>query len=472
MASIPRVPGFILTEKLGSGSYATVYKAFRKGNGTLRQVVAVKCVEKASLSKSAIENLLTEIALLKRLKHDHIVEMKDFMWDERYIFIVMEYCGGGDLSHWIKSRKSLPEKHVKRFLQQLAKALQFLRSENICHMDLKPQNILLSSPVNPVLKLADFGFAQYLNTHDDATSLRGSPLYMAPEILLRHKYDARVDLWSVGVILYECLFGQAPYSSKTFSELAEKIKDPRPIEIPYGVRISSKCRDLLHRLLERDPDKRITFDDFFKHEFLDLNHMASPDCYSKAVDLFTKAVKSDEKGEYTIALKFYCEALQYLVPAIQYETDQTKKDGMRQKATEYMSRAEQLKQLLKPSSSQLQDKVNLSPYDELVKMSSDNPHLLAALKVAHAAEDLEIQERLEDAIEKYRLALGAVLPIMSAEPKCRKKDLMLTEVQRWMERAEAIQLYLTTKNALPEESSSPDPIDAPGNSSLRPCVIQ
>lgn len=81
------------------------------------------------------------------------------------------------------------------------------------------------------MHIIDFGFAQYLSADDQNTSMRGSPLYMAPEILLKKKYDARVDLWSVGVIMYECLFGRAPYSSSNFRELAEKIKSQLPIQV-------------------------------------------------------------------------------------------------------------------------------------------------------------------------------------------------------------------------------------------------
>jgi serine/threonine-protein kinase ULK/ATG1 len=81
--------------------------------------------------------------------------------------------------------------------------------------------------------IIDFGFAQYLAADDQQSSLRGSPLYMAPEILLKQKYDARVDLWSVGVIMYECLFGRAPYSSNNFKELAEKIKSQKTIQVVF-----------------------------------------------------------------------------------------------------------------------------------------------------------------------------------------------------------------------------------------------
>lgn len=119
-------------------------------------------------------------------------------------------------------------------------------------MDLKPQNLLLTSKTCPVLKLTginlllfnlqsiplivhvanlDFGLAQSMSNHAKETSLRGSPLYMAPEILLKKSYDASVDLWSVGVILYECLFGKAPYSSKNLAELVDKIKNAAPIVV-------------------------------------------------------------------------------------------------------------------------------------------------------------------------------------------------------------------------------------------------
>ena len=97
--------------------------------------------------------------------------------------------------------------------------VRYLRSQRVAHMDLKPSNILLSSPRRPVLKLADFGFAQHFSDEETATKVKGSPLYMAPEMLLRRKYDAKVDIWSVGIILYEALFGKAPYKSDTIEEV-------------------------------------------------------------------------------------------------------------------------------------------------------------------------------------------------------------------------------------------------------------
>uniref|UniRef100_A0A8D0PD57 non-specific serine/threonine protein kinase n=1 Tax=Sus scrofa TaxID=9823 RepID=A0A8D0PD57_PIG len=142
----PRLEGFILTERLGSGTYATVYKAYAKKD--TREVVAIKCVAKKSLNKASVENLLTEIEILKGIRHPHIVQLKDFQvwtcggatpkegwrkdplskpplclssqWDSDNIYLIMEFCAGGDLSRFIHTRRILPEKVARVFMQQLA----------------------------------------------------------------------------------------------------------------------------------------------------------------------------------------------------------------------------------------------------------------------------------------------------------------------------------------------------------------
>ena len=121
---------------------------------------------------------------------------------------------------------------VQRLAQQLAVALRYLRDHGVSHLDLKPSNLLLSGTQPPLLKVADFGFAQHLTENATERGLRGSPLYMAPEILLKDHFDAKADIWSVGVILYEALFGKAPFSSDTLEQLVMKIKEDVPVSIP------------------------------------------------------------------------------------------------------------------------------------------------------------------------------------------------------------------------------------------------
>uniref|UniRef100_A0A8D0H5P2 Serine/threonine-protein kinase ULK3 n=1 Tax=Sphenodon punctatus TaxID=8508 RepID=A0A8D0H5P2_SPHPU len=378
----PRLDEFILTERLGSGTYATVYKAYRKKNA--REVVAIKCVSKKSLNKVSVENLLTEIEILKSVRHPHIVELKDFQWDGDNIYLIMEYCAGGDLSRFIRTRRILPEKVARIFLQQLACALKFLHDRNISHLDLKPQNILLSSLEKPYLKLADFGFAQHMSPWDEKHVLRGSPLYMAPEMVCNRQYDARVDLWSVGVIFYEALFGRPPFASKSFTELEEKIRSNRAIELPSRPRLSWECRDLLQRLLERDPEKRISFEEFFTHPFVDMEHMPGAESLAKATALVVEAVKKDQQGDSSAALSLYCKALEYFVPALRYETDARRKEAIKSKVNQYVSRAEELKVLIASNNKTLLQQGNPAR-DILKEMSKDKPRLYAALEVASAA---------------------------------------------------------------------------------------
>ncbi|CAL1261944.1 unnamed protein product [Larinioides sclopetarius] len=459
MALMPSLPGFIFTEKLGKGSYATVYKAYRTGD--TREVVAIKCVLKSTMTKSSVENIITEISILKKVKHPNIVELKDFQWDNTFIFLILEYCSGGDLSHFIRSRKRLPESVAHRFLQQLAKALQVLRTHGIAHMDLKPQNILLSNRTNPVLKLGDFGLAQYLHSDDEATSFRGSPLYMAPEILLKHHYDARVDLWSVGIIMYECLFGQAPFSSQTFAELAEKIKSNKEIEIPYGAQVSEKCRELILSLLRRDPNERITFEDFFNHPYVDSEHMPTPETYTKGVDLVQNAVQADADGNFEKAIQLYSQALEYLVPHIPNQSDQIKRRELRKKLLEYVSRAEELKKLSK--SSQSNSKTDITPRSDaptIEELIASKPQLEKAFYLAQQAESLVTDGCYDDASYLYQKSLEIMVPAVSEELPGSRKDLLYAEVNKWMQKAEDLKAFqsilkqeknLSRMNSVPEK---------------------
>ncbi|XP_038298895.1 serine/threonine-protein kinase ULK3 isoform X2 [Canis lupus familiaris] len=336
----PRLDGFILTERLGSGTYATVYKAYAKDT---REVVAIKCVAKKSLNKASVENLLTEIEILKGIRHPHIVQLRDFQLPSACRAVGQR----PHLPHHGVLRRGRPvplHPHPQASareggsrLHAAVGALQFLHEQNISHLDLKPQNILLSSLEKPHLKLADFGFAQHMSPWDEKHVLRGSPLYMAPEMVCQRQYDARVDLWSVGVILYEALFGQPPFASRSFTELEEKIRSNRVIELPLRPPLSRDCRDLLQRLLERDPNRRISFQDFFAHPWVDLEHMPSGESLARATALVVQAVKKDQDGDAAAALSLYCKALDFFVPALHYEVDAQRKEAIKAKVGEGVS---------------------------------------------------------------------------------------------------------------------------------------
>lgn len=219
------VGGYALQQRLGSGSFATVYKGIKvpgsspdNDDGLQPDEVAIKAIERNShkLTKKVLANLEIEIAILRTYRHPNIVCMSNVIKTQGHVYLILEYCGGGDVQRLIRTRKvgRLSERLTRRLMRDLAAGLRFLWGQELIHRDIKPQNLLLTGalPLDEIndpdctpeeeearrqidfpsplfsLKIADFGFARHLQTASLAETLCGSPLYMAPEILQHHRY--------------------------------------------------------------------------------------------------------------------------------------------------------------------------------------------------------------------------------------------------------------------------------------------
>eukprot|EP00163_Fabomonas_tropica_P009380 TRINITY_DN1918_c0_g1_i3.p1 TRINITY_DN1918_c0_g1~~TRINITY_DN1918_c0_g1_i3.p1 ORF type:complete len:654 (-),score=71.25 TRINITY_DN1918_c0_g1_i3:12-1973(-) len=256
-----------IVERIGVGSFAQVYKGVHMPTGRL---VAIKGLDRGKMSKKLLENLDSEISIMKSLTHDNIVKLYEVLKTKQNIYLVLEYCNGGDLSKLLKKHGKLREKVAKSFVQQLARGLQYCRARNLIHRDLKPQNLLLTQSRDgglPTLKIADFGFARYIGPQSMAETLCGSPLYMAPEILSFQKYDAKADLWSVGAILYEMVCGRPPFNGENHVQLLKEINSTS-LHWPSNANLSATTMDLIAHLLRKNPIERISFEEFFMHPFL------------------------------------------------------------------------------------------------------------------------------------------------------------------------------------------------------------
>ncbi|OQV11426.1 Serine/threonine-protein kinase ULK3 [Hypsibius exemplaris] len=364
------------------------------------------------------------------------------------------------------------------------KALQFLRSKHIAHMDLKPKNILLSSSREPFLKIADFGFAQYLKSNDGASDLRGSPLYMAPEMFLSKVYDARVDLWSVGVILYECLFGRAPYSSRTIEELITKITDGSQIVYPTDVKISEPCRDLLQRLLKKDPNQRISFEQFFDHPWLDFEHFPSDEHHQLAMNLCKTAAELDKSKDYEAAVKKYLAGLEYLVPLLTYEQNDAKKRSLKEKVQSYMARTEELKRIIKKDkqaasvavacSSNDIEYIDESSTDYLKRVFADQPAIVAALQSGCTAEYMESEAHFRLAVEYYEVAIERLIRFTKGMPPGEKKTKLQRQISDWLANAEAVntKLKLFERDPAVQPLTPSPPIAAEGSSPGEASIFQ
>ncbi|KAL0033084.1 hypothetical protein WJX79_002163 [Trebouxia sp. C0005] len=266
-SNLRSVASWVLQQKAGSGSFAIVWKAMHKETG---KVVAIKEISTDRLNKKLKQSLESEVSILKQIRHKNIVHLEDVVEESSYLYLVMEYCAGGDLAGYIRRCKRVPEVTACAVMRQLGAGLKELWSRQMVHRDLKPQNLLLSDNTpQAVLKIADFGFARHLQQQELANTLCGSPLYMAPEILKSQQYDAKADLWSVGTILYELVVGRPPYNGSNHIVLLQNIeRNEARIPATIAKHLSPACIELIYSLLERNPVQRISFEEFFNHPFL------------------------------------------------------------------------------------------------------------------------------------------------------------------------------------------------------------
>ena len=293
----------IRKQPIGKGSFSTVYLGTDKQN----KLVAIKQISLSKIKSSYMDKFLRELDISMKLDHPNIVKCYEVFKTENHWYIVNEYCDCGTLqdlsSDLSKHSHQQREYIVRKLLNELKEALKYLISNNIIHRDLKPSNILIKkiSVNNYSVKLADFGFARYFSNeisdegHDDMVStICGSPIYMAPELLIDLKYNMKADLWSFGVIMYELLYGVNPYFfPKNIPELRKLMVEK---EITYPDIFSRDCIDLLKSLLVIDPMKRLNWKNFFQHQWftnLKSSIRINPDT---SIDNISKSCKIKDIG--------------------------------------------------------------------------------------------------------------------------------------------------------------------------------
>ena len=272
-----------LIKKIGEGSYGVVYKAEDISNKN--SLVAIKQISKMRINSNSylIEALKKELYIMRLLSDENSVNLiEDFETEEKYN-LVMELCDS-DLDIELKKRKSETKKgfnelEVQTIMNQFNKIFKKMQIEHVIHRDLKLKNIMIKKDKNIdiigfLVKLSDFGFSKVMNEGDITDTNLGSPATKAPEIMKGNEYNAKADLWSIGVIIYQLFFDSLPFPAKTARELKEAIFRASGVRLPKGCEDSMTqiCFDLIDKLLQKDPIKRIDFDNYFKHKFFSEEH--------------------------------------------------------------------------------------------------------------------------------------------------------------------------------------------------------
>uniref|UniRef100_A0A7N0UNZ4 Protein kinase domain-containing protein n=2 Tax=Kalanchoe fedtschenkoi TaxID=63787 RepID=A0A7N0UNZ4_KALFE len=249
-------------EAIGRGKHSTVYKGRKKKT---IEYFAIKSVDKSQKSK-----VLQEVRILHALDHPNVLHFYSWYETSAHLWLVLEYCVGGDLMTLLRQDNQLPEESIHTLAYDLVKALQFLHSKGIIYCDLKPSNILLDE--NGHTKLCDFGLARKLVDISKTPSStlpqakRGTPCYMAPELFEDggvHSYAS--DFWALGCVLFECYTGRPPFVGKEFTQLVKSVlSDPTP---PLPGSPSRPFANLINSLLIKDPAERLHWVELCDHAF-------------------------------------------------------------------------------------------------------------------------------------------------------------------------------------------------------------
>ncbi|CAD8140126.1 unnamed protein product [Paramecium pentaurelia] len=238
--------------KVGAGQFGHVYKGY---HNITKQQVAIKQIDK-KLVKGIFEQMLRhEIEILQQLNHKYIVKMYAHYETINNFYIISEYCET-DILSILKQQRQINEDQVIMYILQISEALLYLNQKQIIHRDIKPSNILIH---NGEVRLADFGFAiqQDKLKFEDRKLQVGSPLYMSPETLLQQEYNHKTDIWSLGILYFEMIFGVVPFFSMELEDLIIKLKQYQLDNVLFFKHpISAGSTEAIRNLLAYDPKNR------------------------------------------------------------------------------------------------------------------------------------------------------------------------------------------------------------------------
>jgi len=295
-----KVGSYYLNTKLGEGQFGVVYLGQKENTN---EYFAVKTVEKKSLNtnpklKSLFE---TEMAVMSKIHHPNLLHLYEYLETPNNFYLIMDYCNNGDMEKHVEKNKFLGEQESVYFLMQMMNGFKELHRHKIMHRDIKLANIFLN---DDNIIIGDFGFAK--SGADMATTKLGSPLTMAPELLNAGPnviYTNKADLWSIGICFFQMIFGKPPWPNvRSIAELQSKVHNESGLRLPIPTSppTSNACKDILQRLIESDPNKRIEWDQFFYHPIFS---QASPEKKEIVIDVRQSVMFRNNENRVTSMFK-------------------------------------------------------------------------------------------------------------------------------------------------------------------------
>lgn len=260
-----------IIDDIGRGKFGVVKLGVHKSTKTR---VAIKTIKKDNIKTKQDQELVkVEIDIMKLCRHPNIVNLLDHFENSDYIFIVMEYIQGGDLAHYVrKFNGTLTEKKASELMKNLALGLQYLHGYGIIHRDLKPDNLMMTDRTAKAdIKIMDFGLSKMMHYGENVADGFGTLSFVAPEVLLRKSYNSKVDVWSLGIIIYNLLSGELPFDHPKDDEkiIAKKVVFSQ-VEFRSSIwmSISTEAKSVISSCLIKDQEKRITISEFLETDWI------------------------------------------------------------------------------------------------------------------------------------------------------------------------------------------------------------
>ena len=252
---------YIVKHTIGKGTFSRVKLGINKYSG---EKVAIKILDKLKIvEKEDLERIIREMRMLSELDNEHVIKVYQIYEDDNNYLIIMEYCEGGELFNYIVEKQRLTENETAFFYYQIIEGIEYIHSKGIAHRDLKPENLLLDK--DKKIKIIDFGLSNYFDGIQKLETPCGSPCYASPEMVGGNKYNGFfIDVWATGIILFAMLCGYLPFEDENNDILFKQILEGK---IDYPSYLSDLSKDLLKKIIETNPEKRIKIEEIKEHPF-------------------------------------------------------------------------------------------------------------------------------------------------------------------------------------------------------------